>query len=168
MVSSLSMKSYHKISWIERVAIGSHSRDRLDCNSAVQAMSLLISKGVPESNIIFLNLISTSEIETGLNEDFRVVPGMGITPLSLSLSLSSLFYGLPFELREAYVEHSSSLQGSILTMNSSPLKAGAYSIEISFSFAAMDICISMFFCWLQKRGSNAKSLQECGIDMDAF
>ncbi|KAJ6894877.1 hypothetical protein NC652_028579 [Populus alba x Populus x berolinensis] len=63
-------------------------------NSAVQAISLLISKGVPESNIIFLNLISapqgvhvvckrfprikivTSEIETGLNEDFRVVPGM--------------------------------------------------------------------------------------------
>ncbi|KAJ6293482.1 hypothetical protein OIU78_025456 [Salix suchowensis] len=64
-------------------------------NSAVQAILLLISKGVPESNIIFLNLISapqgvhvvckrfprikivTSEIETGLNEDFRVVPGMG-------------------------------------------------------------------------------------------
>ncbi|KAJ6422974.1 hypothetical protein OIU84_023994 [Salix udensis] len=64
-------------------------------NSAVQAISLLISKGVPESNIIFLNLISapqgvhvvckrfprikivTSEIETGLNEDFRVIPGMG-------------------------------------------------------------------------------------------
>ncbi|KAL6204162.1 hypothetical protein ACLB2K_021430 [Fragaria x ananassa] len=64
-------------------------------NSAVQAISLLLKKGVPESNIIFLNLISapqgvhvvckrfprikivTSEIETGLNEDFRVVPGMG-------------------------------------------------------------------------------------------
>ncbi|XP_065861610.1 uridine kinase-like protein 3 [Euphorbia lathyris] len=64
-------------------------------NSAVQAISLLISKGVPECNIIFLNLISapqgvhvvckkfprikivTSEIEIGLNEDFRVVPGMG-------------------------------------------------------------------------------------------
>ncbi|KAF3453261.1 hypothetical protein FNV43_RR03701 [Rhamnella rubrinervis] len=64
-------------------------------NSAVQAISLLLRKGVPESNIIFLNLISapqgvhvvcksfprikivTSEIETGLNEDFRVVPGMG-------------------------------------------------------------------------------------------
>ena len=102
-------------------------------NSAVQAISLLISKGVPESNIIFLNLISvsdeilqwilfplhlkfpshksslhfkcilmllnfffqapqgvhvvckrfprikivTSEIEIGLNSDFRVVPGMG-------------------------------------------------------------------------------------------
>ncbi|XP_023523523.1 uridine kinase-like protein 3 isoform X1 [Cucurbita pepo subsp. pepo] len=63
--------------------------------SAVQAISLLISKGVPEPNIIFLNLISapqgvhvvckrfprikivTSEIEIGLNEDFRVVPGMG-------------------------------------------------------------------------------------------
>lgn len=27
-------------------------------NSAVQAISLLIKKGVPESNIIFLNLIS--------------------------------------------------------------------------------------------------------------
>ncbi|KAK0602016.1 hypothetical protein LWI29_029607 [Acer saccharum] len=64
-------------------------------NSAVQAISLLISKGVPEPNIIFLNLKSapqsvhvvcksfpriktvTSEIDIGLNEDFRVVPGMG-------------------------------------------------------------------------------------------
>ncbi|KAK9024805.1 hypothetical protein V6N11_004958 [Hibiscus sabdariffa] len=64
-------------------------------NSAVQAISLLIKKGVPESNIIFLNLISapqgvhmvcksfprlkivTSEIDIGLNEDFCVVPGMG-------------------------------------------------------------------------------------------
>lgn len=64
-------------------------------NSAVQAISLIIRKGVPESNIIFLNLISapqglhvvckrfprikivTSEIDNGLNEDFRVVPGMG-------------------------------------------------------------------------------------------
>ncbi|KAK4275273.1 hypothetical protein QN277_018387 [Acacia crassicarpa] len=64
-------------------------------NSAVQAISLLLRKGVPESNIIFLNLISapqgvhvvckrfprikivTSEIDFGLNEDFRVVPGMG-------------------------------------------------------------------------------------------
>ncbi|KAA8523522.1 hypothetical protein F0562_009945 [Nyssa sinensis] len=64
-------------------------------NSAVQAISLLIKKGVPEANIIFLNLISapqgvhvvckrfprikivTSEIEIGLNEDFRVIPGMG-------------------------------------------------------------------------------------------
>ncbi|RWR84873.1 uridine kinase-like protein 3 [Cinnamomum micranthum f. kanehirae] len=64
-------------------------------NSAVQAISLLIRKGVPESNIIFLNLISapqgvhvvcknfprikivTSEIEIGLNDDFRVIPGMG-------------------------------------------------------------------------------------------
>ncbi|KAL2332865.1 hypothetical protein Fmac_014078 [Flemingia macrophylla] len=64
-------------------------------NSAVEAISLLIRKGVPESNIIFLNLISapkgvhvvcksfprikivTSEIEMGLNEDFRVIPGMG-------------------------------------------------------------------------------------------
>ncbi|XP_057533501.1 uridine kinase-like protein 3 isoform X1 [Amaranthus tricolor] len=64
-------------------------------NSAVQAISLLIKKGVPEVNIIFLNLISapqgvhmvcksfprikivTSEIEMGLNKDFRVIPGMG-------------------------------------------------------------------------------------------
>ncbi|XP_077214489.1 uridine kinase-like protein 4 isoform X2 [Tasmannia lanceolata] len=64
-------------------------------NSAVQAISLLIRKGVPECNIIFLNLISapqgvhvvcksfprlkivTSEIENGLNEDYRVIPGMG-------------------------------------------------------------------------------------------
>ncbi|KAK1406928.1 hypothetical protein QVD17_38537 [Tagetes erecta] len=64
-------------------------------NSAVQAIKLLRKKGVPEGNIIFLNLISapqgvhvvckefprikivTSEIETGLNQEFRVVPGMG-------------------------------------------------------------------------------------------
>ncbi|KAH6826781.1 uridine like 4 [Perilla frutescens var. hirtella] len=64
-------------------------------NSAVQAISLLIKKGVPEPNIIFLNLISapqgvhmvcrcfprvqivTSEIEIGLNEDYHVIPGMG-------------------------------------------------------------------------------------------
>ncbi|KAK1616424.1 hypothetical protein QYE76_021941 [Lolium multiflorum] len=64
-------------------------------NSAVQAISLLLKKGVQEANIIFLNLISapqgvhvvskkfprlkivTSEIEFGLNDDFRVVPGMG-------------------------------------------------------------------------------------------
>ncbi|XP_076904971.1 uridine kinase-like protein 4 [Bidens hawaiensis] len=64
-------------------------------NSAVQAISLLLKKGVPEGNIIFLNLISapqgvhvvckrfprikivTSEIETGLNQEFRVLPGMG-------------------------------------------------------------------------------------------
>ncbi|KAJ0988783.1 hypothetical protein J5N97_007139 [Dioscorea zingiberensis] len=64
-------------------------------NSAVQAISLLLEKGVQEANIIFLNLISapqgihavckrfprikivTSEIESGLNECFRVIPGMG-------------------------------------------------------------------------------------------
>eukprot|EP00271_Cylindrocystis_brebissonii_P010289 TRINITY_DN26443_c0_g1_i1.p1 TRINITY_DN26443_c0_g1~~TRINITY_DN26443_c0_g1_i1.p1 ORF type:complete len:521 (-),score=81.55 TRINITY_DN26443_c0_g1_i1:526-2088(-) len=64
-------------------------------NSAVKAIELIMNKGVPESNIIFLNLISapegihavckrfpklkivTSEIETGLNEEYRVVPGMG-------------------------------------------------------------------------------------------
>ncbi|TKW29889.1 hypothetical protein SEVIR_3G424700v4 [Setaria viridis] len=64
-------------------------------NSAVQAISLLLKKGVQEANIIFLNLISapqgvhvvskrfprvkivTSEIEFGLNDDFRVIPGMG-------------------------------------------------------------------------------------------
>ncbi|XP_071736564.1 uridine kinase-like protein 4 [Rutidosis leptorrhynchoides] len=64
-------------------------------NSAVQAISLLLKKGVPEANIIFLNLISapqgvhvvckrfprikivTSEIETGLNQEYRVLPGMG-------------------------------------------------------------------------------------------
>ena len=50
--------------------------------------------------------------------------------LHLSPSSSpSLFYGLPFELREAYVEHSSSLQGNILTTNSSPLKAGGTTAE---------------------------------------
>lgn len=64
-------------------------------NSAVQAITLLLQKGVQEGNIIFLNLISapqgvhvvcqrfprikivTSEIELGLNEDSRVVPGIG-------------------------------------------------------------------------------------------
>ncbi|GLJ08744.1 hypothetical protein SUGI_0095000 [Cryptomeria japonica] len=64
-------------------------------NSAVQAILLLLEKGVQESNIIFLNLISapegihmvckkfprlkivTSEIDMALNEEFRVVPGMG-------------------------------------------------------------------------------------------
>ncbi|KAL3355681.1 hypothetical protein AABB24_016720 [Solanum stoloniferum] len=64
-------------------------------NSAVQAISLLLKKGVPESNILFLNLISapqgvhvvckrfprikivTSEIEIGLNDEYRVIPGMG-------------------------------------------------------------------------------------------
>eukprot|EP00249_Psilotum_nudum_P007461 c20575_g1_i1 orf=160-1632(+) len=64
-------------------------------NSAVQAIELLLQKGVPESHIIFLNLISapegihavcknfprlkvvTSEIDASLNEEYRVVPGMG-------------------------------------------------------------------------------------------
>ncbi|KAH9313204.1 hypothetical protein KI387_028239 [Taxus chinensis] len=64
-------------------------------NSAVQAILLLLEKGVHESNIIFLNLISapegihmvckkfprlkivTSEIDMALNKEFRVVPGMG-------------------------------------------------------------------------------------------
>ncbi|PRQ54240.1 putative transferase [Rosa chinensis] len=64
-------------------------------NSANQAIELLIQKGVPESHIIFLNLISapegihcvykrfpslkivTSEIDIALNEEFRVIPGLG-------------------------------------------------------------------------------------------
>ncbi|XP_017190172.1 uridine/cytidine kinase UKL1, chloroplastic isoform X3 [Malus domestica] len=64
-------------------------------NSANQAIELLIQKGVPEAHIIFLNLISapegihcvsqrfpslkivTSEIDVALNEEFRVIPGMG-------------------------------------------------------------------------------------------
>ncbi|KAJ7538685.1 hypothetical protein O6H91_11G059400 [Diphasiastrum complanatum] len=64
-------------------------------NSAVQAIELLLRKGVPEDHIIFLNLISapegihavckrfptlkivTSEIDAALNEEFRVIPGMG-------------------------------------------------------------------------------------------
>ncbi|OVA17524.1 Uridine kinase [Macleaya cordata] len=64
-------------------------------NSANQAIELLIQKGVPESYIIFLNLISapegihcvckrfpslkivTSEIDDTLNEEYRVIPGMG-------------------------------------------------------------------------------------------
>ncbi|TYG99387.1 hypothetical protein ES288_A10G191600v1 [Gossypium darwinii] len=64
-------------------------------NSANHAIELLIQKGVPESHIIFLNLISapegihcvckrfpslkivTSEIDVALNGEFRVIPGMG-------------------------------------------------------------------------------------------
>ncbi|KAE8694406.1 Uridine kinase-like protein 1 [Hibiscus syriacus] len=64
-------------------------------NSASHAIELLLRKGVPESHIIFLNLISapegihcvckrfpslkivTSEIDVALNEEFRVIPGMG-------------------------------------------------------------------------------------------
>ncbi|KAK8451551.1 hypothetical protein SEVIR_6G229100v4 [Setaria viridis] len=64
-------------------------------NSANQAIELLIRKGVPEERIIFLNLISapegvncvckrfprlkivTSEIDGGLNEEYRVIPGLG-------------------------------------------------------------------------------------------
>ncbi|XP_020206305.1 uridine kinase-like protein 1, chloroplastic isoform X1 [Cajanus cajan] len=64
-------------------------------NTASQAIELLIKKGVPESQIIFLNLISapegihcvckhfphlkliTSEIEEGLNDQSRVIPGLG-------------------------------------------------------------------------------------------
>ncbi|KAF3341696.1 uridine kinase-like protein 3 [Carex littledalei] len=64
-------------------------------NSAVQAISLMLERGVQESNIIFLNLISapegihavckkfpririiTSEIELGLNDECHVIPGMG-------------------------------------------------------------------------------------------
>ncbi|XP_075515333.1 uridine kinase-like protein 3 [Primulina tabacum] len=64
-------------------------------NSAIRAITLIIKKGVPESNIIFLNLIYapkgvhevckrfprlkivTSEIELGLNEEFLVILGMG-------------------------------------------------------------------------------------------
>ncbi|GAV84439.1 PRK domain-containing protein [Cephalotus follicularis] len=64
-------------------------------NSAIKAISLLLSKGVAESNIIFLNLIAapegihavckkfpmlkivTSEIDASLEEDLRVIPGMG-------------------------------------------------------------------------------------------
>ncbi|KAF8390519.1 hypothetical protein HHK36_025046 [Tetracentron sinense] len=64
-------------------------------NSAVKAISLLISKGVAESKIIFLNLIAspegihavckkfpelkivTSEIDFSLNKELRVIPGMG-------------------------------------------------------------------------------------------
>ncbi|MCD7449771.1 Uridine kinase-like protein 5 [Datura stramonium] len=64
-------------------------------NSAAKAISVLLSKGVPESNIVFLNLISapeglrtvcnkyprvkivTSEIDTALNKELHVIPGMG-------------------------------------------------------------------------------------------
>ncbi|KAH8483819.1 hypothetical protein H0E87_028292 [Populus deltoides] len=64
-------------------------------NSAVKAINLLLSKGVVESNIIFLNLIAapqgihvvckkfpklkivTSEIDATLDVDLRVIPGMG-------------------------------------------------------------------------------------------
>ncbi|KAI4320492.1 hypothetical protein MLD38_033969 [Melastoma candidum] len=64
-------------------------------NSAIKAISLLLSKGVPECNIIFLNLIAapegihavcqrfpllkivTSEIDEHLDVNSRVIPGMG-------------------------------------------------------------------------------------------
>ncbi|KAK7346586.1 hypothetical protein VNO80_21109 [Phaseolus coccineus] len=64
-------------------------------NTASEAIELLKKKGVPESQIIFLNLISapegiqcvckrfphlkivTSEIEEGLNDQFQVIPGLG-------------------------------------------------------------------------------------------
>ncbi|KAI5443326.1 Uridine kinase-like protein 5, variant 2 [Lathyrus oleraceus] len=64
-------------------------------SSAVKAISLLLKKGVLESNIIFLNLIAapqginavcerfpmmklvTSEIDASLNESSRVIPGLG-------------------------------------------------------------------------------------------
>ncbi|KAJ0988875.1 hypothetical protein J5N97_007231 [Dioscorea zingiberensis] len=64
-------------------------------NSAIKAIEVLIQKGVPENRIIFLNLISapegihcvckrfpflkivTSEIDVALNEEFRVIPGLG-------------------------------------------------------------------------------------------
>ncbi|CAI5946889.1 unnamed protein product [Closterium sp. NIES-64] len=63
--------------------------------SAIKAIELLLHRGVPEERIIFLNLISapegihnvcrrfphlkivTSEIDSGINEEYRVVPGMG-------------------------------------------------------------------------------------------
>ncbi|KOM32702.1 hypothetical protein LR48_Vigan01g225800 [Vigna angularis] len=64
-------------------------------NTASEAVELLIKKGVPESQIIFLNLISapegiqcickrfphlkivTSEIEEGLNDQLQVIPVLG-------------------------------------------------------------------------------------------
>ncbi|XP_027925350.1 uridine kinase-like protein 5 [Vigna unguiculata] len=64
-------------------------------NSAVKAISLLLKKGVAESNIIFLNLVAapqginavcerfpliklvTSEIDVSLNENSHVIPGLG-------------------------------------------------------------------------------------------
>ncbi|MBA0842127.1 hypothetical protein Goarm_001972 [Gossypium armourianum] len=64
-------------------------------NSAIKAISLLLSKGVPETSIIFLNLISapegihavcrkfpklkivTSEIDSSLDKNYGVIPGMG-------------------------------------------------------------------------------------------
>ncbi|KAF3327700.1 Uridine kinase-like 3 isoform 3 [Carex littledalei] len=74
-----------------RTKLGQH--DLWNC--ANQAIDLLIRKGVPENHIIFLNLISapegihavckrfpavkivTSEIDGGLNEEYRVIPGLG-------------------------------------------------------------------------------------------
>ncbi|GKV33066.1 hypothetical protein SLEP1_g41613 [Rubroshorea leprosula] len=77
-------------------ALVHYCKNRLtEWSSANQAIQLLIQKGVPESHIIFLNLISapegihcvckrfpylkivTSEIDVALNEEFRVIPGMG-------------------------------------------------------------------------------------------
>ncbi|KAL0344123.1 UNVERIFIED_CONTAM: Uridine kinase-like protein 2, chloroplastic [Sesamum angustifolium] len=44
-------------------------------NSANQAIELLIQKGVPESHIIFSK--PHIKIDVALNEEFRVIPGMG-------------------------------------------------------------------------------------------
>ncbi|KAG7036738.1 Uridine kinase-like protein 1, chloroplastic, partial [Cucurbita argyrosperma subsp. argyrosperma] len=76
-------------------------------NSANQAIDLLIQKGVPESHIIFLNLISapegihcvckrfpclkivTSEIDAGLNKEYRVIPGRFVVLIYLSIHHTS-------------------------------------------------------------------------------
>ncbi|RVW29418.1 Uridine kinase-like protein 5 [Vitis vinifera] len=81
-------------------------------NSAVKAISLLLSKGVAESNIIFLNLIAapegihavckkfptlkivTSEIDMSLNKDLRVIPGMGSLEID---TLAQIKQPFPFE-----------------------------------------------------------------------
>ncbi|KAH9313203.1 hypothetical protein KI387_028238, partial [Taxus chinensis] len=87
--------------------------------SAVQAILLLLEKGVQESNIIFLNLLSapeginmvckkfprlkivTSEIDMALNEELQVVPGLGdVNPIYDEAAIAELkaLYSAPMIL----------------------------------------------------------------------
>lgn len=116
--TNLEMHVYKWIKWY-RWLISFEEKTKWTGNSAIKAITVLLSKGVPESNIIFLNLISvslimwywifhclgnniehdetvqspegihavckkfpklkivTSEIDTCLNKEMHVIPGMG-------------------------------------------------------------------------------------------
>ncbi|XP_044503780.1 uridine kinase-like protein 5 [Mangifera indica] len=94
-------------------------------NSAVKAISLLLSKGVPESNILFLNLIAapqgihavckkfpklkvvTSEIDASLDEHARVLPGMG--------EFGDRYFGTGYNYNTAFKTQSISLPISLGT-----------------------------------------------------